>query len=298
MDAGRRQIADIFTGRKVLEIPYFQRSYVWEEEQWDRLLEDIYEICSTDKSHFFGSVILKQRKTGTGDKFGDRRIVIDGQQRLTTLNIFFKVLCLKQNLEAEFERTFKLINKQSALIHNHNDIESFNTVLSLEKIDDIDKNDKITLCYRYFCKNIDLNRLNYDTILNNIIFIVIDLDNDEDEQEIFDTINSLGVKLTTAELLKNYFFNKDNYEMYETFWKNIFEKDEETRDYWEKEITTGRIKRTILDLFLFAYLQIKINEKSANVKTEDKLGFNRVEHLFHSYKLFIKNIAEAIKMIF
>jgi len=124
--------------------------------------------------------------------------------------------------------------------------------------------------------------------MNNIIFVGIDLEEYEDEQQIFDTINSLGVKFTTAELLKNYFFNKDNYEMYETFWKKIFENDEETRDYWEREITTGRIKRTILDLFLFAYLQIKINEKSANVKTENKLDFNRVEHLFQSYKLFIK----------
>jgi uncharacterized protein with ParB-like and HNH nuclease domain len=44
-----------------------------------------------------GSVILKQQPTNTTNKVGDRRIVIDGQQRLTTLNIFFKVLCLKNN---------------------------------------------------------------------------------------------------------------------------------------------------------------------------------------------------------
>lgn len=47
------------------------------------------------------------------------------------------------------------------------------------------------------------------TIMTNTQFVKIDLDEDEDEQQIFDTINSLGVNLTTAELLKNYFFSRE-----------------------------------------------------------------------------------------
>lgn len=99
----------------------------------------------------------------------------------------------------------------------------------------------------------------------------------------------MGVKLTTAELLKNYFFNRDEIPTYNTYWKNIFEKDDEAKNYWDREITAGRLKRTFIDLFFFSYLQIKIQDKTLNVKTEDKIEFSKVEHLFESYKSFIKN---------
>ena len=289
MDAGKRTINDIFNGGKILEIPYFQRSYVWGEEQWERFLEDMYEICLTNRTYFLGSVILKQLPTSSGSEIGDKRIVIDGQQRLTTLNIFFKVLCLKTKQEIFFDRTFKLINNEFALVHNHNDIIAFEKVLNLNTLDDIKEKDSISLCYSYFNKNIDVERLNVNTIKNKILFIGIDIDENEDEQQIFDTINSLGVKLTTAELLKNYFFNKDNYNMYETYWRNIYELDDDTKEYWDTEVTTGRIKRTLVDLFLFSYLQIKIQTKKLNVNTEDKIEYSKVEHLFQSYKKFISN---------
>jgi uncharacterized protein with ParB-like and HNH nuclease domain len=288
MEAGKRTIKDIFNGFKVLEIPFFQRSYVWGEEQWERLLEDMYDVCQTNKTYFLGSVILKQRPTNLDTTVGDRRIVIDGQQRLTTLNIFFKVLCLKLNENSIFEKIFKLLTDDIALKHNHNDIESFENIINLTLLDHIDKIDSISSCYNYFSKNIDASKLNINTILSKILFIVIEINENEDEQQIFDTINSLGVRLTTAELLKNYFFNKDNISMYDSYWKNLFESDEETKEYWDTEVTTGRIKRTFIDLFLFAYLQIKMNTKNMNVKTEDKIEFSKVEQLFQSYKKFIK----------
>ena len=97
MDAGKRSINDIFNGNRVLEIPFFQRAYVWEEAQWERLLEDMEKVSKSNKPYFLGSVILKQQPTSTGGRVGDIRTLIDGQQRLTTLNIFFKVLCLKTN---------------------------------------------------------------------------------------------------------------------------------------------------------------------------------------------------------
>jgi len=233
-------------------------------------------------------VILKQQSTKSGKRVGDKRIVIDGQQRLTTLNIFFKVLCLKLGENGKFERIFKLLDNEIALTHNHNDIKSFNKIINLTGLETIIENDSVTTCYNYFNKNLDVKKLNLETILSNVLFVGIDIDENEDEQQIFDTINSLGIKLTTAELLKNYFFNKDNISMYESYWKNIFETDDETKDYWDTEITTGRIKRTFIDLFLFAYLQIKMNSKNFNVRTDDKLEFSKVEQLFQSYKKFIK----------
>ena len=249
-------------------------------------------VSNTKKPCFLGSVILKQQET-TSDK-DSLRTVIDGQQRLTTLNIFLKVLCLKKNADSDFTETFKKQRDKSIiLLHNHNDQKSFNKVVNLETLEvfnEISENDNILLAYKFFCENItDDDSLDFFNILDNILFVGIDLGSKEDEQQIFDTINSLGVRLTTAELLKNYFFNRNEVENYHKYWKHIFEKDEETRIYWDKEITTGRSKRTFIDLFFYSYLQIKIQEPELKVKTEDKINFSIVDSLFESYKKFIKD---------
>ncbi|WP_153392143.1 DUF262 domain-containing protein [Chryseobacterium vaccae] len=288
MDAGKRTINDIFNGNRILEVPFFQRAYVWGEEQWERLLEDMENISFANKPYFLGSVILKQQPTATGSRVGDKRTLIDGQQRLTTLSIFFKVLSLNTGDDYEYNRMFKL-RDLIAIQHNHNDIDAYEQVMNLMELKDLTGTDNITKAYLYFKQNMNADKLDINNILSKILFVGIDLDENEDEQQIFDTINSLGVKLTTAELLKNHFFNRDEISAYQTYWKNIFEKDDEAKNYWDKEITTGRSKRTFIDLFFFSYLQIKIQDKTLNVKTEDKIEFSKVEHLFESYKSFIKN---------
>lgn len=288
MDAGKRTINDIFNGNRILEIPFFQRAYVWGDEQWERLLEDMEHVSQTNKPYFLGSVILKQQPTTTGNKVGDKRTLIDGQQRLTTLSIFFKVLSLKSGDDYEFNRMFKL-RDLIAIQHNHNDIDAYEFVMNLNELKDISATDNITQAYTYFKTNLNAEKLDINNILSKILFVGIDLDENEDEQQIFDTINSLGVKLTTAELLKNHFFNRDEISTYTTYWKNVFEKDEETKNYWDREITAGRLKREFIDLFFFSYLQIKIQDKNLNVKTEDKIEFSKVEQLFESYKKFIKD---------
>lgn len=294
MEAGKRTIRDIFNRGRNLEIPFFQRSYVWDIEQWQRFLEDMRMVSISKKPYFLGSVILKQQET-TSNK-DSILTVIDGQQRLTTLNIFLKVLCLKNNSDSDFTETFKKQRDKSIiLLHNHNDQDSFNKVVNLNELTlfkDIPENDNILSAYNYFVENIDddlENTLDFYNILDNILFVGIDLGYDEDEQQIFDTINSLGVRLTTAELLKNYFFNRDEIESYEIYWKNIFEKDDETKSYWDREITTGRLRRTFIDLYFYSYLQIKIQDNKLKIKADDKNDFSKVENLFESYKRFIRD---------
>ena len=294
MDAGKRTINDIFNGNRILEIPFFQRAYVWGDEQWERLLEDMENVSHANKPYFLGSVILKQQPTTTGNRVGDKRTLIDGQQRLTTLSIFFKVLALKTGDDYEFKRMFKL-RDLIAIQHNHNDIDAYELVINLSELKDLEGSDNITKAYTYFQQYLNADKLDINNILSKILFVGIDLDENEDEQQIFDTINSLGVKLTTAELLKNYFFNRDEISTYNTYWKNIFEKDDDAKNYWDREITAGRLKRTFIDLFFFSYLQIKIQDKTLNVKTEDKIEFSKVEHLFESYKSFIKNYLDDDK---
>jgi uncharacterized protein with ParB-like and HNH nuclease domain len=290
MEANKRTINDIFNGNRVLEIPFFQRAYVWEEPQWERLLEDMESVTENKRPYFLGSLILKQQQTSTGSQVGDKRTLIDGQQRLTTLNIMFKVLCLKTSQNGIFGRVFRLIsNDNIALWHNHNDITSFNKILNLTSEEDLEGEDLIVEAYRYFKNNIDPKKLSINNILTNIMFVGIDLGVDEDEQQIFDTINSLGVSLTTAELLKNYFFRREDVEAYNSIWKEVFEKDKETIEFWDKDITAGRSIRENIDLFFYSFLQIKIQDSSINVSAEDKKLFTKVEGLFDSYKKFIKD---------
>jgi uncharacterized protein with ParB-like and HNH nuclease domain len=302
MEAGKRTVRDIFNRGRNLEIPFFQRSYVWGTEQWLRFLDDMRVVSKENKPYFLGSVILKQQETPS-DK-DSLLTVIDGQQRLTTLNIFLKVLCLRNNNDTEFIETFKKQrDKKIILLHNHNDEKSFNNVVNLSNIktyENIPSNDKILAAFNYFNDNIsdkDVSKYDYFNILDNVLFVGIDLSHEEDEQQIFDTINSLGVRLTTAELLKNYFFNRNEIEQYNEYWKEIFEKDEETKIYWDNEVTTGRLKRTFIDLFFYSYLQIKIQEKGLEVKADDKAEFSKVDKLFESYKHFIDSYIDSKESI-
>lgn len=282
MQAGKKDIHSIFNRTSELVIPFFQRSYVWGEEEWDRFLNDMYDVCRYRQEYFLGSVILKTQSEENRNK-----IIVDGQQRLTTLILFFKVLFLKQDKNQDFDVIFKKLNDgKSILKHNKNDRVSFETILNLGLLQSIDNpKNKVEKCYNYFIDCLDENFLDVNNLLQHIAFVGIELDFYENEQQIFDTINSLGVRLTTAELLKNQLFKNDEIALYEKYWQNIFEKDKETIDYWN---TTANNKenKTLIDMLLFSFLQIKTKDLSAR----EKSGFGQIGHLLKSYKKFIPTI--------
>lgn len=301
MKAGEILINSIFNGSRLLEVPFYQRAYVWDDEQWERFLSDMEFVTKTKKPYFLGSIIFKGGKTpNTWDNFSDCKIVIDGQQRLTTLIIFFKVLCLKMNKNDLFERDFCLEDGTIVLQHGRNDVDAFEKVMrqkELVEIPNVRPASQIISAFNFFLQKLDPDRLDRNTIKQNVQFVCIDLLDGEDEQQVFDTINSLGVRLTTAELLKNYFFNKDNVEEYEKNWVSVFEKDSETRIYWEQELETGRIKRSLIDIFFDAYFQIFLQDKQYNISTEDKIVYSRVDHLAKSYQDFINHYCNGDKYV-
>lgn len=301
MDAHKALISNIFNNSTLVEVPFFQRSYVWKEDLWSRFLEDMEYIVETKKPHFLGSIILKAgRRPQSGDLFADSRTIVDGQQRLTTFLIFIKVLCLKQGQTALFNFQFRIMGQMIALRHGRNDIKAFEKVMaadSAEIMDNPEPASRIIEAYNYFVKNVDESKLDIMSIITNTQFVRIDLDSDEDEQQIFDSLNSLGVNLTTSELLKNYFFNRETIEEYESKWADIFEKDEETRMYWETEIETGRIKRAMIDIFFDAYFQLFVQNKTYNISNEDKIMYARVDNLAQSYQHFINNYCHGNKNV-
>lgn len=287
MDAGKKKINDILNGNRQLVIPFFQRSYVWKEDLWERFLESMRLVSQTGKEYFLGSVILKQMPTSTSSTIGDVRTVIDGQQRMTTLALFLKVLCFKTGRRRKFENMFILDENKYAIVHNMFDKTIFDEIISQENIAPINSESRLAQAYNYFIENVGVDKFNLDTILAHISFVGIDLNNEDDEQVIFDTINSIGVTLTTGELLKNYLFSQDSIHMYLSKWKPVFEADEETLKYWDSGVTQGRKIRKNLETFLNAYLHIKINDPAYGFDSVKKERFNRVEDLFSQYKDFI-----------
>ena len=110
---------------------------------------------------------------------------------------------------------------------------------------------------------------------------------DDDEQEIFDTINALGVRLTTGELLKNFIFMERSLQgQYETLWRDTYEGNEEQVEFWNSEKTAGRVVRTNMEVLLYCYLIITTKEEV------------KLESLFKEYKKWLSEKPTEAKRAF
>ena len=200
---------------EILEIPFFQRSYVWERENWEELLSDLLKV---GHNPFLGSLILKRVDRLSGDL--RHALVIDGQQRLTTLSILLKALndTYDEDLQEDvrrllfFRKTSRSEERLPRLQHSRLDRESYCAIVNSRSNAEVPQNgdDRILACYRFFyerlmeCPQADRDRL-LDLLVNGRtnIWVVIDLDAKDNEQAIFDTINSSGVRLSYADTIKN-----------------------------------------------------------------------------------------------
>ena len=292
MEAYKATIPDIFNNSTLIEVPFFQRQYVWNEELWARFIEDMEFVVKTNRPHFLGAIILKAgRKPLPGENFSKCYTVVDGQQRLTTFVLFMKVLSLKKQEPTTFDMLFRIMGKDIALLHGKYDAEAFTKAVSASlpsRIDNPEPKSRIIEAYNYFVDNLDASKLKILTIISNAQFVRINLDADEDEQQIFDAINSLGVRLTTAELLKNYFYSREEISEYNSNWESVFERDPETRTYWNQELEAGRFTRSLIDIFFDAYFQIFVQNPEYKVSAEDKIVYGRLDRLALSYQDFIK----------
>lgn len=282
MEAGRRLVTEIFNVARTLEIPFFQRTYVWKKENWERFLDDMLRTAATRRPYFLGSVIMKQRTVGAHQALGDVRMVVDGQQRLTTLVLFFRVLLDVHNQLETFDTTFRTFNRGSFILqHNRLDIGPFEAALEgrlTPTVRALHPHSRIVQAYDYFeAHRPELAALNPHHLLQLVYFVGIDLGWQEDEQEIYDTINSLGVSPTTAELLKNELYDRTEVQLFEQTWMKVFERDASEVAFWERPITSGRTRRQAIDLFLQAFLV-------CDASVGDDV---RVEELLQEYKHYL-----------
>lgn len=269
-----------------VEVPFFQRGYVWDKDNWEDLLDNLFEF---EKQPFLGSVILKQQPTKSGAP--KKTVVIDGQQRLTSLSILLKALYdsfpekLKDRLISYVRGSLFFKNEATEknfmikIIHSRLDSEAYEQVIRAG-IDNGDQLDvraepvhRITACYKYFRSELnsrseeDRKRL-FNRIVDygNKMLVVIDLRTEDDEQAIFDTINSAGVRLTCSDIVKNSLFQGaiqlgndrvEAVELYKKTWGNVFLSDDEASQFWEKQAITGRLSRDNVEILLHSVAIIK-----------------------------------------
>ncbi|GAA8148124.1 hypothetical protein NP05227_05130 [Helicobacter pylori] len=238
-------------------IPIYQRLYSWKKEQCEQLWDDIIKIGGNDKmnGHFIGS-ILYVRDDNT---HSSPLLIIDGQQRLTTITLL--LIALKNHLSEEVKILEKFSRKN---IENYliNSDKKFRLILSESDKDTllflIDKNKrkpsepsvKIVENFELFEKWISENTDKLETIfkgLKKLMIVWIALDKGDDPQLIFESMNSKGIELTQADLIRNYIIMETEVGKQEDFYNG----------YWRAMEENFKQNETLFNRFVKHYLTIK-----------------------------------------
>ena len=226
--------------KRIFNIPVYQRNYSWKQEQCKKLFDDLLNIKYQNKSlHFIGTIVYVDIKASPSFK---EFIIIDGQQRITTILLLLKALYDEAKDEDFKEDLYNnyLINSGRKIEDKHriklktvaNDSKIFERLISEEDVEEIGKGSRILENYKYFRQRIRESGLSEEEI-NNLIekltMVYIMLDNEkEDPQLIFESLNSTGLDLTHADLIRNYLFmgySRDRQEeLYNKYWEKIERK--------------------------------------------------------------------------
>jgi hypothetical protein len=281
-----------------LLVPLFQRPYVWNEElQWEPLWKDLERVATRylkspqtpQAPHFLGAVVLQQLPTPTSDL--QQRTVIDGQQRLTTLQLLLDALhseITKVGATMPAARLEPLIANGEAFRRQkedrfkvwptNRDREAFNEVMEAPTPVDYQKlkfrASRMTKAHHYFAQQCAtwLNAEGQDKVMARaeaiercarelLQIVVIDLTASENAQEIFETLNARGAILTAADLIKNFVFQRlleqgaNVQAAYSKYWEQF-----ETA-FWEEEVNVGRLKHPRSSVFLNHWLIARTGEE-------------------------------------
>ena len=303
MEARTLSITDVIKKGTLLRIPYFQRRYVWGEEEWERFALDMESTIDSDRSYFLGAVILKNEEVTNDDKkrgIGQKMLVIDGQQRLTTLAIYMKVLhmFLGKNQEFRIQYLQDANVGEPTIIHSCEDKSNFREIMGLDSPLPLNGDDNLSKAYMYFKNTLDQRKEmcgDLETLLNvlysQVKFVGITLSKEDDEQQIFDTINSLGVPLTTAELMKNFLYGEQDEDVYKQTWKKVFDTDE-ARAFWESDAAKTRQEKskenTTIERFFHAFVRIKMWDFKDQLTDIQRKNFVKIGNVFSTCKAFVE----------
>ena len=233
MQAKETRLQEIIEGTKQYVIPLFQRSYNWQTNNWSVLWKDISELADMEnpRVHFMGSIV--NMPTTSVPHGVAKYLLIDGQQRLTTILIILALIRNKARAEGNSRLADKIHN--TLLINQYEDGNDKYKLLPtqmdrkafIDVVDDGASTDsQIRAAYNYFEKQLRDNPIDLDKMLKIITdsfsVVSIVLDADDNPYLVFESLNAKGRPLTQADLIKNYFFMRIHVdkqeEIYETYW--------------------------------------------------------------------------------
>lgn len=276
----KRFIKDILLQpRRQFRVPVYQREYSWDKNNCEQFINDIYNCAIHNIKHYMGSIVYT--KTDSDDV--DDCLVIDGQQRITTMLLLLKSIYDLADENNDEDKNIK--NKISEALYNTNcddryklklkPIESDNTQLEyllMDAFDSIDAKSNISINYYYFKEKIKkyifegMSLKEIYTGLINLEVVEIILDDSDDAQLIFESINSTGKGLTKSDLIRNFLLmNVKDRAIQEEYYKK----------YWLK--LESIIGKESLEKYFYDFLIMKSN----NYIIED--------NIYENFKDYYKN---------
>ncbi|GAA9046797.1 DUF262 and DUF1524 domain-containing protein [Helicobacter pylori] len=244
-----------------LVIPIYQRLYSWDKEQCKQLWDDIIKIGGNDKmdGHFIGSILyVLDRITHSNNAL----LIIDGQQRLTTITLL--LIALRNHLSDEVKRkeieNHYLINsdkdgdKKFRLILSESDKDTLLSLIDKDRRKPSEPSSKIVENFKLFEEWISKNTNKLETIfkgLDKLMIVEIALDKGKDDSQlIFESMNSKGMELTQTDLIRNYIIMETETEKQEGFYNK----------YWRAMEENFKQNKKWFDRFVRHYLTIKTRE--------------------------------------
>ncbi len=307
MDADTLTLQKLFQKDVRYLIPSFQRPYVWEQdEQWEPLWDDVRNTAERYReervvansgsdakavertpAHFLGAVVLQQEPSDSAEF--EKRLVIDGQQRLTTLQL---LLDATQEVFEDMglppsKRLSKFVRNDEDLIggdEDHifkvwptlTDRDAFRYAMHNHLPSDQYEESRIVQAHDFFKLQVrewlkgdsapeeELADALLAAISRLLQLVVIDLDAHDNPHIIFETLNARGTPLLQADLVKNYILSEAGGEADDLHTKYLRELESA---WWREDVRQGRLVRPRVDVFLNYWLAMKLAEEvqAANV---------------------------------
>ena len=308
MDAGKVQLLYFLSQNQQLSIPIYQRKYSWREKECRQLLEDILRVGESDEqNHFIGSIVYMNQKGHIASPI-NQLMIIDGQQRATTITLLISALVdfLSKNpnddvMSPENFISYYLLNDREKgetrykLILTQDDKKTLIKIIdSLENDEEIPFNNddsiRIRENFEFFKKQI--GNENVETLINGlnkllIIFVALE-HNIDNPQLIFESLNSTGLELSQADLIRNYILMglipEEQEKLYNDFWHEIevlFEKNEGNFDKFIRDYLTVKTDKVPVFRNIYSDFKKYSNTKDVHVLVKD----------IHKYAFYFKSIA-------
>lgn len=241
MDVIKTNLASLFSGDDTsYTIPVYQRKYSWKPKQCRQLFDDLLSIIRTDREHFFGSVVLCHDKHTTW-------IVIDGQQRLTTVSLVW--LALSKLIKDEIKySTPTLANniRNKYCYESETDGSTLPRILHIEEDrkaylslveGNVDKSEADSFITQNFChfydwiKESEYTASDFVNAIRKLMMVRIEIELNDKPQLIFDSLNSTGLALTDGDRIRNFMLMDLNGEDQKKFYKNYWVDIEQNSNY-------------------------------------------------------------------